>query len=178
MGTNYRDTSPDGFDERFSTAWREDRDLFFTLLEHSETEQDSSLSVYAPEAVAIHPIRAATRGISLFQRRKSLFNALLYKKYPQLYRQRIPNTPPWHYYGIVGSLLGMLLGLLNNRIRLILSATGLWVSMTGRFCIQRLHQTSHVPDLVVEVIITSALIPPLAIFWRICGAFKFRVFFL
>jgi hypothetical protein len=46
--------------------------------------------------------------------------------------------------------------------------------MTGRFCVQRLKRTSKAPVHVAEMIVTSALIPPLAVFWRIVGAIKFR----
>jgi hypothetical protein len=31
---------------------------------------------------------------------------------------------------------------------------------------------------VAEMVVTSALIPPLSVFWRLYGALKFRVFFL
>ena len=31
---------------------------------------------------------------------------------------------------------------------------------------------------IAEMVVTSALIPPLAIFWRVWGALKFRVLFL
>jgi glycosyltransferase involved in cell wall biosynthesis len=67
-----------GFDERFTAAWREDSDLFFALLE------SKARIVHVPEAVVVHPIRPAPWGISLRQQRKSLFNALLYKKHPAL----------------------------------------------------------------------------------------------
>src|SRR5260370_468484 len=54
----------------------------------------------------------------------------------------------------------------------------LWVYLTGRFCAQRLLHTSRAPRHVVEMIVTSVIIPPLAIFWRLRGAIKFRIFFL
>ena len=64
----------------------------------------------APQAVVVHPVRPAAWGVSLGQQRKSMFNALLYQKHPQLYRCRIQPGPPWHYYRIAGALLGARLG--------------------------------------------------------------------
>ncbi len=166
-----------GFDERFTIAWREDSDLIFTLLHHHSTNAHGRF-VNAPEAIVIHPVRPAPWGISLKQQRKSMFNALLYKKHPQLYRQKIQANPPWHYYGIVGALVGMLVGLFTKNRWLAAAAGCLWVALTGRFCLQRLEQTSHHPSHIAEMLVTSALIPPLSVFWRIRGAIKFRVFFL
>lgn len=161
-----------GFDERFRLAWREDSDLFFTLL-----KQGRRLS-YAADAVVTHPLRRAGWGVSLQQQRKSTFNALLYKKHPALYRQRLSPVTPWHYYVIVLALFAACGGLASRRHHLALGASLCWLLLTGRFCLRRLEQTSHTPPHVAEMIITSALIPPLSVFWRILGALKFRVFFV
>lgn len=170
-----------GFDERFTSAWREDTDVYFTLLEHCAGGAIPSLSrsfVYAPDAVVIHPLRPARWGISLSQQRKSMFNALLYKKHPVLYRGKIQATPPWHYYLIVGALLVVFGALLGRKQRVAFGAACLWMLMTGRFCLKRLDRTSCERRHVAEMLVTSVLIPPLSIFWRIRGAIKFRVFFL
>jgi len=160
-----------GFDERFTMAWREDSDLFFTLLERR------SHLVHAPEAVVVHPVRPAVWGISLMQQQKSMFNALLYKKHPQLYRRHLPPVTPWHYYAIVTALATALGGLIVGRRRPALGACAVWLLLTGRFCRRRLRETAHTPRHIAEMIVTSLLIPPLAIFWRIRGALKFRVVF-
>jgi glycosyltransferase involved in cell wall biosynthesis len=134
--------------------------------------------VYVPRAVVIHPIRSASWGISIKQQRKSMYNALLYKKHPALYRQNIQATPPWHYYCILAALLVALVSMVAGFWLFALGALTVWMIMTGRFCLQRLYQTSHAPSHVMEMIVTSILIPPLSIFWRIVGAIRFRVFFL
>ena len=161
-----------GFDERFTAPWREDSDLFFSLLERGAS------CIHVPQAVVIHPIRPASWGVSIRQQRKSMFNALLYKKHPVLYRQKVQATPPLHYYGIVATLLLACVGILRRSPFLALSGIGLWSWLTGRFCLRRLRNTSHAPEHVAEMIVTSAIIPPLAIFWRLRGMLKFRVFFL
>jgi glycosyltransferase involved in cell wall biosynthesis len=161
-----------GFDERFTAAWREDSDLHFTLLERA-----CSIA-HAPTAIVTHPVRPGGWGISIKQQRKSMFNALLYKKHPQLYRHRIQPAPPGRYYCIVGALLGALAGIAQRRRWLGMSGVIAWALLTGRFCARRLQGTSHAPSHLAEMIVTSALIPPLAIFWRLCGALRYRVIFL
>ena len=161
-----------GFDERFTMAWREDSDLFFSLLECG------TKLVCVPEALVVHPLRPAPWGVSLKQQRKSMFNALLYKKHPALYRQKIQTAPPWHYYSIVAALLLTLSCCMKKLYKCAFVSFCVWLLLTGRFCMQRLHMTSHAPFHIAEMIVTSIFIPPLAIFWRIRGAIKFRVFFL
>ncbi|HLX58040.1 MAG TPA: glycosyltransferase [Ktedonobacteraceae bacterium] len=161
-----------GFDERFAVAWREDSDLLFTL------EESGAKCASAPDAVVIHPVRPAQWGISIYQQRKSMFNALLYKKHPLLYRQKIQDAPPWRYYGIVSALLLVVISLIRRSGFLALPGLALWTYLTGQFCVQRLRHTSHAPRHIMEMMLTSIAIPPIAIFWRLRGAIKFRVFYI
>jgi GT2 family glycosyltransferase len=158
-----------GFDERFAAAWREDSDLQVALL------QSGRRIVRAPSTVVVHPVRRAPWGMSLRQQRKALFDALLYKKYPRLYRLRIRSLPPLHYYGMV--LLGglaMVAAWLGHPGASRAAACG-WLALCGSFCARRLRGTSRAPGHVVEMIVTSVLIPPLSIYWRLYGAWRFRV---
>lgn len=161
-----------GFDERFTAAWREDSDLFFTLLERNEH------CIFISDAVVVHPVRPAHWGVSLSQQWKSMFNALLYKKHPDLYRQRIQASPPWHYYSSLVVLFIAFFSIFIHVWLLTFIALAAWLYMTGRFCLQRLRKTSWTPAHVSEMLITSALIPSLAVFWRLYGMVKFRVLFL
>ena len=161
-----------GFDERFRFAWREDSDLHFALL----TRNDHI--AYEPTAVMTHPIRPAHWGVSLSQVKKVQYDALLYKKHPQLYRQRIRAQPRYDFYITVGALLACIVSLLADTMPSALVSGLAWLCMTGRFCLQRLRRTSKAPSHVAEMILTSVLIPPLAVFWRAVGAFKFKVSFL
>ncbi|GIZ53752.1 glycosyltransferase family 2 protein [Noviherbaspirillum aridicola] len=161
-----------GFDERFKAAWREDSDLYFRLMEYHAS------IVREPRAVMMHPVRPAGWGVSLKQVRKVQFDALLYKKHPLLYRRRIRASPRWDFYLTVSSLLLGLGALAAGKPLLAGAAGAVWLGMTTRFCAQRLRNTSHAPSHVAEMVVTSALIPPLAVFWRAVGAWKFRVGFL
>jgi glycosyltransferase involved in cell wall biosynthesis len=160
-----------GFDERFTTAWREDSDLQFKLLARG------CAIVHVSDAVVVHPVRPAPWGVSLRQQRKVQFNALLYKKHPVLYRQRIQRLPPLHYYASLLALIGAVAGGLTARRRLSLVGTGVWTLLYTRFCARRLRGTSRRPSHIAEMAVTSAIVPFLSIYWRLCGALKFRVIF-
>lgn len=161
-----------GFDERFAVAWREDSDVFLELLKRGHR------LTRAHDAVVVHPVRPERWGVSLRQQRKTMYNALLYKKHGALYWQRIQRSPPWHYYGIVTTLAVAMGAITVRRADIALVALGGWLLLTAGFCLHRLRATSRAPAHVAEMLVTSALIPPLALFWRLRGAFKFRVPFL
>lgn len=88
-----------GFDENFTVAWREDSDLFFRLLKGQMRLTEAS------SAVVVHPVRPASWGVSVRQQRKNVFNALLYKKHRELYKERLRPVFPWHYHIIVAALI-------------------------------------------------------------------------
>jgi GT2 family glycosyltransferase len=160
-----------GFDERFTSAWREDSDLHFRLLERGAKLRKT------PEALVIHPVRPAPWGVSLRMQRKSQFDALLYKKHPALYRQHIWRWPPLDYYGIVLALVAAVsAAALGAWLACVLALT-LWAMLTVRFMTRRLRGTSHAPVHVLEMVCTSLLIPFLSVFWRLYGAVRFGVWF-
>jgi glycosyltransferase involved in cell wall biosynthesis len=161
-----------GFDERYAAAWREDSDLHFALLERGYRIAS------VRRAVVVHPIRPAPWGVSLRQQRKSLFNALLYKKFPERYRRHIRPSPPWYYYATVASAATAAAAIGTGRHGVGLAAACLWAALTARFCARRLRRNSLSPGHVAEMAVTSALIPPLSVYWRIYGALKFRVLFM
>jgi hypothetical protein len=72
----------------------------------------------------------------------------------------------------------VVLGLLGQSWPLILAALAFWCLLTARFCLLRLRHTSHALPHVCEMLVTSAVIPPLAVFWRLRGMLTYQVFFL
>jgi glycosyltransferase involved in cell wall biosynthesis len=162
----------DGFDERFTSAWREDSDLQFAVL------QAGGRIVQAADAVVVHPVRPARWGVSLSQQKKSQFEALLYRKHPALYRQRIDAGPPLRYYAIVASLLCGVVAALAGHALICAAAFVLWCLLTASFCIARLRHTRRDAAHIAEMAWTSMLIPFLSIYWRLRGAIRYKVFFL
>jgi len=161
----------DGFDERFSVQRGSDADLHFRMLEQGVR------IVRAPQALATHPVRPAPWGASLLQIRHAVFDALLYKKHPALYRERIEAHPCWEHYAIVCALLLTVGSWLLGARPLALAAALAWLALTVRLCVRRLHGTAHSVSHVAEMALTSILLPPLAVFWRLAGAVRFRVRF-
>jgi glycosyltransferase involved in cell wall biosynthesis len=161
-----------GFDERFTAAWREDSDLQFALMELGH----HIIEVRA--AVVVHPVRPATWGVSVRQQRNNVYNALLFKKHPSLYRRLIQDSPPWHYYINALALVSSTVGLLLGWSWLFGPALAVWAMSVGQFCAHRLEHTSRRAMHIVEMVVTSALIPPVAVYWRLRGALKYRVAFL
>ncbi|HJV86028.1 MAG TPA: glycosyltransferase [Noviherbaspirillum sp.] len=157
-----------GFDERFRFAWREDSDLHFRLIDYRANIRRE------PRAVMMHPIRPAGWGVSLKQVKKVQFDALLYKKHPRLYRRKIRQKPRWDFYVTVGALLVCSVALLAGSGLTALAAGLVWFVMTARFCAKRLWKTSKSPAHIAEMIVTSVLIPPLAVYWRAVGAIRYR----
>lgn len=160
-----------GFDERYERAWREDSDLQFALMERGYH------IVSAPEAIVTHPARPAPWGISMRQQRQVMYDALLYRKYPRYYRQRIRPVPPLGYYAIVAALVSFVAGLFMQQVGLALAGFAVWLALTAAFCYQRLRGASLSWRHVLEMVVTSALIPPLALFWRVVGSVRYRVAF-
>ncbi len=161
----------DGFDERFRAAWREDSDLQFNLLERGKCVQK------VPDAIVVHPVRPSCWGISLRQQRKCMFNALLYKKHPAIYRRRIPG-PPWNYYGIVLAAIFAVGSMIASEWQAALVASAVWLIFSSRFLYRRLRGASTRLDHIIEMIVTSAVIPFLSVFWRLRGSMRFRVPFI
>jgi glycosyltransferase involved in cell wall biosynthesis len=157
-----------GFDERFSMAWREDSDLEFKLI-------SNGIAVNRiPTAIVVHPIREAKWGVSIKEQKKTLFNALLYRKYPDLYRNKIQAQPPYLYYLIISGFLAFVLGLVFSLVSLSLAGCLIWLSLTAYFIIKRLYRTSLSAKHILEMIYTSFLIPFCSIYWQWYGAVKYR----
>ena len=161
-----------GFDERFTSAWREDSDLQFTLL------RAGGMIVRAPDAVVLHPVRPARWGVSMAQQKKSQFDALLYRKHRELFRTRIRATPPLLYYAIFCAAGVALAAALAASIIVSLVAFGVWLTLTAHFCVRRLRGRDRSWRHIAEMAWTSVPIPFLSIFWRLVGAVRFKVFFL
>jgi glycosyltransferase involved in cell wall biosynthesis len=166
-----------GFDERFTAAWREDSDLHFQILSSRQSPGLERVRV-APSAKVVHPVRPASWGISIRQQKKSVFNALLFAKHPVLYRRKIESGPPVPYYINCVAACVAAWGIYAGIETVAGGFAAIWGTTTTRFCLRRLKGTSLSPSHIAEMVVTSAAIPWIAIYWRLVGACKFRVAFL
>jgi GT2 family glycosyltransferase len=161
-----------GFDERFRRAWREDADLYFSLIGHA------GRVVAAPAALVVHPVRNARWGECLRQHANLVFDALLYKKHPGLYRRRIRAWPPLGYYFAVAASLGAVAAVAAGTHRVAVALALLAALPVAHLAARRLRGTSPRLAHRVEVLVTSLAIPFVAVYWRLRGAVRFRVLFL
>lgn len=160
-----------GFDEAFTIAWREDSDLEFKLLKRKIPIMKLN------DAVVVHPVRQAPWGVSIKEQRKAMFNALLFKKYPELYRQRLKRNPSWKYYFIILFFMVFVVSIFLKLTGLAIVTLLGWLYLTIAFVIKRLSATRKTFSHIFEMIATSFVIPFFAVYWTIYGAIKYRVLF-
>jgi glycosyltransferase involved in cell wall biosynthesis len=160
-----------GLDEEFTMAWRED-----TALEFDLSEKEVPI-LKVPGAIIQHPVRTASWGVSIREQKKSMFNALLYKKHPMLFKKTNMGHTPRYYYLIACTLL-MALGFAFRNTQVTFYCLEIWAILTGWFAFKRLRNTSRNFNHVVEMICTSAIIPLLSIYWNLYGAIKFKTLYI
>jgi glycosyltransferase involved in cell wall biosynthesis len=156
-----------GLDEDFTMAWREDSALEFACIEYNIPV------VQVPAAIVLHPVRKAPWGVSIQEQKKSMFNALLYKKFPELYKRRINNKPPWYYYTMVLLVLITVWAAFFNSTVMLAAAAG-WLLLVAWFTAKRLRGTSKSAGHVLEMAYTSVIIPIVSVYWNLYGAVKFK----
>jgi glycosyltransferase involved in cell wall biosynthesis len=159
-----------GFDEEFTMAWREDSDLEFKFL-----KEDIPIKKI-DEAVVVHPARKAPWGVSLKEQRKSMFNALLFKKHPQLYKEKIGSPALRNYYLMIILLVSSFTEWYHDQKIIALICLSAWVYLTVSFILKRLSNASLSFKHISEMVATSLLIPFVSVFWNLYGAIKFKVF--
>ena len=161
-----------GFDEEFPVAWREDSALEFSLLE-------LDVPIFKiDKALVTHPVREAPWGVSIKEQKKSMFNALLFKKYPELYKRKIADKPVWKYYVIIFLSISAVISFLLNKPVLGCFTTAAWIYFVGRFIFKRLANSDLSFTHRTEMIFTSLIIPYLSVYWTLRGAIRYKVFFL
>src|SRR4051812_44413694 len=160
-----------GFDEAFTAAWREDSDLEFKLINRKVP------IIKLHDAVVVHPVRQAPWGVSIQEQRKAMFNALLFKKYPVLFRDRIRRRPMWKYYLIILFFVGLLISVFVKwPLFSVITFVG-WLYLTSALIVKRLMPARKTFSHIFEMIATSLVIPFLSVFWTIYGSIKYRVLF-
>jgi len=161
-----------GFDERFKLAWREDSDLHFKLLTHGIPV------ITVTEAKVTHPVRAVQWGVSIREQKKASYEALLFSKYPDLYRTRIAGKSLWNYYVINVLWVVLIISLIIGQYKIAEFSTIMIVTLWLMFTVQRLQNTRKSIKHILEMLVTSVIIPTLSVYWRLYGAIKYRVIFI
>lgn len=161
-----------GFDEAFTMAWREDSDLQFKLLK----EKIPILKI--KKAIIIHPARKAPWGISIREQKKSMFDALLFKRHPHLFNQKIRTGVLWNYMIMNCLLILFITTLYRDHKKLAFVYFSCWIFLYSLLVVKRLTNTSHSLKHVAEMVATSIVLPFFSVFWNLYGAFKFKALHL
>jgi glycosyltransferase involved in cell wall biosynthesis len=161
-----------GFDEDFPIAWREDSDFHFRLLSNNVP------IIKVEDAMVEHPVRAAYWGISIKEQKKSMFNALLYKKHPTLYKEKISSHAVRMYYAMIVLFVIFIASIFYAKPFFSTASFLLWLLLVLIFTEKRLKGTSKKISHVAEMFATSVIIPFLSVYWTLYGSVKFKTFLL
>jgi GT2 family glycosyltransferase len=159
-----------GFEEAFDMAWREDSDLQFKLLRAGYRIQK------CPSAVVVHPMREAPWYAPLRDERKNRYDALLFKRHPDLFRQRIPayrSLVTRYYATVVSFVVGSGALLVGNPVTAG-AGFGAWLMLTGWLIAER-WPTQPTWERIQQTMLTSLATPFLSVYWRLYGAVKYNV---
>ena len=158
-----------GFDERFPRAYREDAELALRV-------QDLGYRIVRGERVTTHPVKPATFLTSVRDQRGNADDALMRRLVGPRWRSRIGGKRgrlPAHVLTTASGLLSVLCGVLGCR-----QAAGafgvVWAGRTAWFAVVRIAPGPRDVAEVVRMVVTSALIPPVACWHRVRGELRHR----
>lgn len=159
-----------GFDERFPRAFREDADLAYRV-------RRAGFSLLRGNRVVTHPVRPEDRWISLRTQRGNADDAFLRRKYGPGWRRllRVPKGRRDKHFLVTACGAAALAALAVPAARPASVVLGLsWLAGTADFARRRIAPGPRNAREVTTMLVTSALIPPLAVFhwlrgWRYAG---------
>lgn len=158
-----------GFDERFPRAYREDTDLELRARAAGWTDALGTRSVD-------HPVGPADRWTSVRRQRGNADDVLLARLHGRRWRARI-GEPRGAFRGHLAAVAAGAVAagaLVCGRRRAAAAAGATWAGMTARFAWRRIAPGPKNPSEVVTMAITSAAIPPAAVYHRIAGHWRWR----
>jgi histidinol-phosphate phosphatase family protein len=158
-----------GFDEYFTGAYREDADL-------AVRTRSAGHDIVRGRRTSVHPVRIAPWHVSIRRQRGNAADARMRAKYGASWRAaaRAPRGRlPLH--AIATAALGLAAGATFARSRRT-AAVGLacWGALTVEFTVARLRRGAWTLEEVATVLVTSVVIPPVAVWHRLCGEVRER----
>lgn len=167
-----------GFDEAFDVASREDVDLYLRLVTiHARIVHQTHAIISRPRRPMVSGLGGLS-GLGMGQIKRVQYDALLYKKHRQLYREKIRVWPRRDFYLMTISLPLALAALAADQVAVGLTSGLLWLLLALRFYRQRLREQPRGVARTAQALVSTLLLPPMSVFWRLAGAWRFRVFFL
>ncbi len=158
-----------GFDERFPRAYREDADLALRV-------QRAGWALVRGQRTTTHPVRPADDLVSLRVQRGNADDALMRALHGRSWRAAA-GAPrgrlPWHLATVVAGALAVLAALAGRRSP-ALAAAGAWAALTADFARRRIAPGPRGAEEVRRMLLTSAAIPPAAVWHRLRGQVAHR----
>ena len=158
-----------GFDERFPRAYREDADLALRIRSAGWLLRRGSRRV-------LHPVRPESFWVSVRVQRGNADDALMRALHGPDWRRRA-NCPRGRFRRHVPTVLAgaaMTAGVLARRRQAAGAAAAVWLTMTAELAWSRLANGPRTRDEVARMAVTSALIPPVAVWHRVRGRVRHR----
>jgi histidinol-phosphate phosphatase family protein len=158
-----------GFDQRFPRAYREDSDLALRVTSICHRIVEGSRR-------CLHPVAASTWLSSVHAQRGNRDNALMRRKFGRGWRRRIGEGRgrlPAHVATTTTGAAALVAALLGWR-RATALAMGAWVTLTTEFAVRRYLPGPRSPVEAARLAVTSALIPPVAVWHRLAGEWVHR----
>jgi HAD superfamily hydrolase (TIGR01662 family) len=150
-----------GFDERFPRAYREDAELALRMRQHSWTLVEGERHI-------VHPVRPEGFWISVRVQRGNADDALMRAIYGRHWRT-LAECPPgrlkWHVATVVSAAFALLGGK---------RAAVSWALLTADFARLRITPGPRNPGEVVRMLVTSAVLPFVAVWHRARGTWLHR----
>ncbi len=153
-----------GFDERFTRAFREDADLALRVL-------DAGWRIRRGRRTTRHPVRSASRWVSLKQQRGNADDALMRRLHgPDWWAKAVaPKGRIRRHAAITGAGAAALALAVTGHPR-VAALTGLgWAAGTAEFAWARIAPGPRTRQEVTGMVVTSVLIPPAATWHRLNG---------
>jgi GT2 family glycosyltransferase len=161
-----------GFEEAFDLAWHEDNDLQFKFI------QAGIPISKCPQAIVVHPMRETPWYTPLTNERKNRYDALLFKRHPELFRQRIATDRSLmleQYAAVLGVMFGVA-GTLSGSAITSTVGFGMWGIVSANHIWHRLSEEANTASLI-QTVTTTLATPFVAVYWRLYGAVKYRVLY-
>jgi histidinol-phosphate phosphatase family protein len=160
----------EGFDEHFPRAYREDSDIALRVTA-------AGYLIVRGERMVDHPVAPASRWISVRLQRGNADDARMRRRFGPDWRDlcHAGRGRNGGHAVAVGSLMAAVAASVAGRRRAAALATSAWAVSTGRFAWQRISPGPRTFDEILTMMVTSAVIPPVAIWHRARSEARLRI---
>jgi glycosyltransferase involved in cell wall biosynthesis len=158
-----------GFDERFRRAYREDTDIALRL-------SDAGWRFVRGGRRSLHPVWPADRWVSVRLQRGNADDVLMDRLHGVQWRQVVGEGPGRidFHRAVVAFELGAVLAAVGRRWRAAALAAAAALAMTASFTASRIRPGPRTRREIGTMMVTSALIPPVAVWHRLRGRLRYR----